>query len=93
MNVEVVARTTDGLPARVKVTTHDARSRGPLYLGTVAIGDAFRTRRRNGFWMRLHVFAFSSDGEYAYVERNTSRRKQPIRTGRLLRAPYERSSA
>lgn len=72
--IEVVA-TVNGVPgnppARVRIGGREA-----------AIGDRFAAR--NGGGMVATVFCFSNDGERAYVRRNTSRRRQAIRTRRLL---------
>lgn len=83
------------MPSRVKVTAI-ARHRLPKELGTIKIGDRFqvshRNRRGNINVMTLTVTGFTGSGEYAYVDRDTSRRKQPIRTERLLKSPYKRAT-
>lgn len=73
MDVEVIETLKSGGPRLVRVGD----------VGVVAVGDKFRGRGKEAH-RTVQVTAFWTDGTHAFVKRNTSRRKQSIKTASLL---------
>lgn len=81
--VEVVEAGKHGPEAvHVRVPTGRGRSRVLAAPVLVEIGDTFRDRRES--WRTLTVRSFYGDGTMAFVDRNSSRRKQAVSVVRLV---------